>query len=195
VGKIAELCDIPDLASLLAMYFRRISHNIDGIRVQEYPPQHYRLLHVPVLNFQNETEKEIHMIRTSGTKLWRSSKQPRNDSIWVWTGDERRYSSLQGRIPAVLRSLMKVRTPGSVSDSRKCRFRVAIMELLTSEKGGEVQEPHGLVIVRQTTERNLRCISIRDILGRVQLVPESINSNNRWFANSRIDLRTFNLVC
>ncbi|KAI5845798.1 hypothetical protein DFP73DRAFT_526332 [Morchella snyderi] len=73
IGKIAELCDIPDLASLLATYFRPISHNIDGICLQEYPARHY------VLNFQNETEKEIHMIRTSGTKLWRSSKRPRND--------------------------------------------------------------------------------------------------------------------
>lgn len=196
VGKIAEFCDIPDLSLLLTTYFRRISHNIDDIRLPEYPARHYRLLHVPVLNFQNETEKEIQMIRTSGTKLWRSSKQPRNDSIWVWTGDERRYSSLQGRMPAILRSLIKIRTPGSDSESEKwSTFRIAIVELMTPERGGEIQEPHGLVIVRRTAERNLQCISIKDILGRVHLVPESVNSDNRWFVNSRIDLRSFNLVC
>ena len=111
---------------------------------------------------------------------------------------EDQYGALRGHLPGRLMGLFKLRNipKGTV-------HRLAIVQLLQAHDGGKIREARGLVKVsnrhRSTADTrfssvensNFEIVDIGTISGIAHLIPEE---DECWLVNSRIDLRTFNLI-
>jgi len=95
------------------------------------------------------------------------------------------YGALQGRLPARLVALLKIRDYRSDNTVH----RVAGVQMLTPVNTGPISHLYALVTVqmRQDT-RGFTIVDIETILGLVHLILEE---DRRWLVNSLIDLRTF----
>jgi hypothetical protein len=183
---------------LLLDYYRRkssVSLELDVDSVKKFPVEICRLLRVPVENFQDAREVTWHLLRCTGTQLWRSTGQSRNDWVWVDSGNRNIYGALNGFYPARLVSIMKVRelTTGLVD-------RLVLVDRLYVENSGKLSDVTGLVTVTLGTAKGSNgttelVVGIKRIMGMAHLVPETAGRDNkRWYVNNRIDLETFNRI-
>ena len=135
-----------------------------------------------------------HLLRCTGTKLWRSTGRSRNDWVWVDSGNRSIYGALKGFYPARLVSIMKVRELTGLVD------RLVLADRLYVENSGKLSDITGLVTVTLGTAKGPKgtteiVVSIKRIIGMAHLVPETAGTDNkRWYVNNRIDLETFNRI-
>jgi len=98
------------------------------------------------------------------------------------------YGALQGRLPAKLVALFKIR-------DYRCEDRVrrlAGVQFVSAGNSGQISDVHTLVTVQMKEDaREFTVVDIGTILGLAHLIPEG---DRRWIVNSHIDLRTFNEV-
>jgi hypothetical protein len=122
----------------------------------------------------------------------------RNDWVWVSVGMEDQYGALRGHLPGRLMGLFKLR-----NIPKRTVHRLAIIQLLQTHDGGKIREVHGLVKVSNrhrsaadtrvssVNNSNFEVVDIGTISGIAHLIPEE---DGCWLVNSRVDLRTFNLI-
>jgi len=159
----------------------------DHATLRSLPVELLTQLKVQVLTFQEADVYEIHCGRSTGT-LHFENQGSHNDWVWVQAGTEEMYGALRGRLPAKLVALLKIRDPRSEDTVR----RVARVQLLTPVNSGRLSDLHGLVTVQMREDtRGFTIVDIGTILGLAHLIPEE---DWRWLVNSRIDLRTFNVI-
>ena len=75
---------LKNLPDLLHDYYRRkssVDSPIELDKVKQFPVEICRLLRVPVENFKFQDAREVtwHLLRCTGTQLWRSTGQSWND--------------------------------------------------------------------------------------------------------------------
>jgi len=142
---------------------------------------------IPVLVFQQTEILDIHRARYTGALHFRNHAS-RNDWVWVWAGTEEIYGALQGRFPAKLVALFKIRHYSCEDRVR----RLAGIQFVSAVNSGWISDVHSLVTVqRKDDAREFTVVDIGTILGLAHLIPAA---DRRWIVNSRIDLRTFNEV-
>ena len=97
------------------------------------------------------------------------------------------YGALRGRLPAKLLALLKIR---NMHKDTICRL--AGVQLIREVNSGCPSDVQGLVTVHLRDDyRELTIVDIGTILGLAHLILET---DRRWLVNSRIDLRTFNVI-
>ena len=111
-----------------------------------------------------------------------------NDWVWVQVGIEEMYGALRGPLPAKLVALLKIRDYRSDKTVR----RVAGVQILTPVNLRRLSDQHGLVTVQMREDtQGFTIVDIGTILSLVHLIQ---GEDQHWLINSRIDLRTFNMV-
>ena len=71
----------------------------DPTELGSLPVERFSQLEIPVADFQETDRFQIHRAHCTGAKAFRNSG-PRNDWVWVQTGEETNYGDLQGRAVA-----------------------------------------------------------------------------------------------
>lgn len=173
-----------DLQQLLSVRFRHLPD--PDRQIADSTVECFQSLIIPVPNFQGE-EVNSHVARSTGPFLFRN-RQPRADWVWVKRrepSDELR-GSLNGKIPAKLNALFKLRTVGHGV------HLLAHVSLTEAYAGNRPIGPEGMVRVQLVTENNI-LVNIRDITSIAHLVPlEQSTTGMRWLVNNRIDFDTWN---
>jgi len=147
------------------------------------------------IEFQDVREVTWHLLRYTGTELWRSTGRSRNDWVWIDSGNRNIYGALKGIYPAHLVSIMKVRDikTGLVD-------RLVLRDRLNVKISGKLNDITGLVTItlgmaKGPTGTTEIVVGIKGIIGMAHLVPETAGVNNKWwYVNNRIDLETFNRI-
>ena len=142
-----------NLPDLLLNYYRRkssVSQQHDMDLVKQFPVEICQLLCIPVGNFQDAREVTWHLLRCTGTKLWRSTGRSRNDWVWVDSGNRSIYGALKDFYPACLVSIMKVRELTGLVD------RLVLVDRLYVENSGKLSDITGLVTVTLKTAKGLK---------------------------------------
>src|SRR5437899_9168393 len=132
--------------------------------VKQFSVEICRLLRIPVENFQDAREVTWHLLRCTGTKLWRSTGRSRNDWVWVDSGNRSIYGALKGFYLAHLVSIMKVRELMGLID------RLVLVDRLYVENSGKLSDITGLVTVTLGMVKGLKgtteiVVSIKRIMG------------------------------
>jgi len=153
---------------------------------------------VPYTKFQSTKSQEVHILRCTGTRLWRG-KPPRNDYVYLYTGTLglHELQSTHQRIPALLRCLFKIEDHEN--------NRTALLAIVRSLKVDRYHTRLGVIQVSAPPESANQTISfgggktyivpIRAIELPAHLIPLSLSSdNNRWLLNNCVTLETFNLL-
>ena len=194
VGSLYIVIVYITLISLISVFKLNYSPDVEKTDFNSQSYQ-YRLLRIPVKNFQDAREVTWHFLLCTGAQLWRSTGQSRNDWVWVDSGNRNIYGALKGFYPAHLVSIMKVRelTTGSVD-------RLVFVDRLYVENSGKITNITGLVTVTLGTAKGPKAttetiVSIKRIMGMAYLVPETAERDNKHcYVNCRIDLETFNKI-
>ena len=156
----------------------------DAARVCDYPLEAYNTLQVPVWTFDNNGHI-LHRIRCTGPELFRKQER-RHDWVFVRrrpSSPDKIPGSLDGRVPARLNAIFKLRDP-RVNTS----YRLAHVSLLKLMGSPTPDGPEG--IARVGTPMKNHVIKITDIEGMAHLIP--IDLDNLYLVNNRIDQHTWN---
>jgi len=155
--------------------------------LESLPVKRLTQLEIPVLAFQETEIYNIQRGRCIGALNFRNHGS-RNDWVLVLAGTEDMYGALQGRLPAKLVALFKIR-------DYRCEDRVRRLtgvHFVSAVNSGRISDVHSLVTVQMKEDaREFTVVDIGTILGLAYLIPEG---DRRGIVNSRMDLRTFNEV-
>jgi len=155
--------------------------------LESLPVELLTQLEIPVLAFQETEIFDIHRAQYTGALNFRNHGS-RNDWVSLGAGTEDMYGGLQGRLPAKLVALFKIR-------DYRCEDRVrhlAGVQFVSAVNSGRISDVHSLVTVQMKEDtREFTVVDIGTILGLAHLIPEG---DRRWIVNSCINLRRFNEV-
>jgi len=179
------LRNLPDL--LLDDYRQKLlmGREVEIGAVKQFPVEICWLLSVLVENLQDVQEVTWHLLRWTGTQLWRWTERSRNDCVWVDSGNNSIYGALKSIYPARLLSIMKVpllRT-GLVD-------RLVLVDRLYVENSGKLSHITRLVTITVGTTRGPNrtteiVVGIKWMLGMVHPVWETAQIDNKpWYVNS-----------
>jgi hypothetical protein len=207
VNSLKDLCSnlevpVDTMVQRLVKYSRKnlgittsISEEMEQLCL--FPVEQFTQLEIPILTFQETDCYDMHRARCTGKCPFRNGGN-RNDWVWVAVGMEDQYGVLRGHLPGRLMGLFKLR-----NIPKRTVHRLAIVQLLQAHDGGKIKEVHGLVKVSNrhrgaadtrvssVNNPNFEVVDIGTISGIAHLIPEE---DGCWLVNSRIDLRTFNLI-
>ena len=202
-GRRDDVSDVLDFCKVLGMsldqicveWIRYSRHNLPTERrlpeepaiLQLLPVELLTQLEITVLAFQESDVYDIHRARCTGTHRF-LNQESRNDWVCVQAGSEEMYGALRVHLPATLVALFEIR-----ECSHDTVRRVAGVQMLSPVDSGRPPDIHSLVTVQLREDaRELTLVDIGTILGLAHLIPER---DRRWLVNSRIHLRTFNVLC
>jgi hypothetical protein len=193
VNDTAMILGIPDLAVCILRYAK--SNGLTGPKglpegleqLGNCSTQRYKMLRVPVQVFQDPDSYVNHNLRCTGSDCFRGALA-RNDPVWVSVGENvAKTGDLGGKLPALLRGLLKLR------GAKRTSYRIAVVEVLWPMNGGMADPGDTLVRVHRRVYKSatggIWATNIRSILGMAHLVPYG---EGRWLVNNRIDLKTWN---
>ena len=156
----------------------------DAARLQDSCLEAFHTLVVPVLYFDHDGHI-IHKVRCIGPDLFRKKEQ-----LHDWIFVRRRGSSpnkipgsLDGRVPAQLNPLFKLREP--TADNT---YRLADISLLKIIGSQTPDGPEGMSLMGCPITNHV--IRITDIEGMAHLI--AIEPDQLWLVNNRIDQQTWN---
>ena len=167
LDSLANYFSLPDLQSLTADYMMNMSPDAapDAGRLGHYPLEAYNTLQLPVPTFDNNGHI-IHMIRCTGPELFRK-KERRHDWVFVRrrkATNNKISGSLDGKVPARLNAIFKLRDPRVNST-----YRLAHITLLKVIGSQTPDGPEGMPRVGNPTKNHV--IQITDIEGMAHLIP------------------------
>ena len=189
---------IPDLEHTVLEYFRE-NHftydtpgnpSADCLTILAATCEPFFSLQLTLPSFQDD-ETVHHICRATGKRQWRG-KRPRADWVWLNRSLNSRNSTytpggLNGRIPARLNCIFKVKIPGGDQIYR------LVHVTLTSLVGPKtMSNEEGMIKVGLTEWAKNVVVRASDIGGMVHLIP--IEKDRLWLVNNRIDLHTWNLL-
>ena len=191
---LATNYELPDLQALTIKY---LIHNTfkgfpnpdsDAARFINAPLEAFHTLQVPVQTFDNDGHI-IHRVRCTGPNLFRKTEK-RHDWIFVRrrpSSPNKIPGSLDGRVPAQLNALFKLRDTNAHAD--RCHLLAHIS--LTKVVGSQAPDgPEGMC--RVGTPMTNHVIRISDIEGMAHLIP--IEPDRLYLVNNRIDQHTWNEI-
>jgi hypothetical protein len=139
------------MTEFIAEYLKRVcSRKVDAYRIANFRfrifngidlPQEDSLDHSWGNCEELENLQSTNTIRCSGTRDWH--RKPRNECVFVSSGDSSLYSDLKGRMPARIRSIF------SFKDECGKIHRVALVSLFALRNRGKVEKPHGLIVLKE----------------------------------------------
>jgi len=195
IDDAAMALGIPDLAACILRYAK--NNGLTGPKdlpeslkdLSEVRARRYKTLQVPVPVFQDPDSYVSHNLRCTSSECFRGATA-RNDPVWINVGEDvTKTGDLNGRLPAFLRGLLKLR--GGSNNSH----RIAVVEMLWPMNGGIADTCDTLIRVQRRVYKSaaggIWVTNIRSIMGMAHLVPYG---QGRWLVNNRIDLKTWNDV-
>ena len=189
---LAKYYSLPDLQDLTKIYF---IHNdfksspdpaADAAHLQDSGLEAFHTLEVlvPCLDHDGHI---IHKVRCTGSNLFRKKEQCHD---WIFV--RRRASSpnkipgsLDGRVPAQLNALFKLRDPSA--DHTYHLAHISLLEIIGSQIPDELE---GMSRVGCPITNHV--IRMTDIEGMAHLI--AIEPNQLWLVNNRIDQQTWNEI-
>lgn len=203
-----ELSDVDGwIQSFLNVYHNEVYRELLQLdklrRIPLWPCDVFNSLSLGRLRFGSADEEVKLVVRCTGPRAWRKEFSPREDCIYLWTGDARLFGDLKGHLPARLLALFKLK------DAQGRSYRCAVVhtfEPLTAQAGKPAGTAHtdtGLISVGirknpPRTGRSPGCIyivPIKRIMFPAHLIRfDPGEDNTGFFVNNTIDLSTWNEV-
>jgi hypothetical protein len=181
-----------DLADYLLPYFRTELEmpQLDKATVEGFAVTRYKVLTVPVANFQTVGNQEYttHRLLCTGADTFHGAV--RNDFIWMRISDNRKFGDVGDLRPAQLIRILQVRDHQQPDKPR----RVVVVRELKVENNGNCMPGTGLLKVSHIHYRpqqsDLLVASIQTVHSAAHLL--RIPGTQSYYVNNTIDLATFN---
>lgn len=190
---LADQYNLPDLQTLTKRYLIHIYHTSaqptsDATRFKDAPIEAFHTLQIPVPTFDNDGHI-LHNVRCTGPELFRKHEK-RNDWIFVRhrpASLTAKPGSLDGRVPARLNALFKLRDPHTCAETN-ISYRLAHISLLKIVGSTTPDGPEGMARVGLPLKNQV--IGISNIEGMAHLIP--VEPERVYLVNNRIDLHAWN---
>jgi hypothetical protein len=183
-----------DLADYLLPYFRTELGivQLDKATVEGFAVTRYKVLKVPVANFQTVGNQEYttHRLLCTGADTFHGTV--RNDFIWMRISDNHDFGDVGDLRPAQLIRILQVQDPQQPDQLHK----VVVVRELNVENNGNCMPGTGLLKVSdiqyRPQQRDLLVASIQTVHSAAHLL--RIPRTRSYYVNNTINLATFNWV-
>jgi len=194
IQTLQAIYELPDLQTLTGSYLRHnhpliSSEQLDSdvARLMDAPLEAFNTLQVAVPTF-NDDGYNLHRMRCTGPKLFRKQDR-RNDWVFIRrrkaTAGTKVTGGLDGLIPAKLKALFKLRDINANTS-----YRLAHISLLMVVGSPTPDGSEGMVRVGTPLKNHVVRIGV--IKEMAHLI--TINSDNLYLVNNRIDVHTWNEI-
>jgi len=212
---LAEWCAMPkgELQNHIDWCFKRVADFMDYVDHDQYFSRlndakyiWYNAVTIPVTSVECD-KQVVHMVRCTGSTLWRNHKPPRNDTVllWVVTSPDRHFNSTVGQIPAWSKCLFVIKEAESSVEG--------LLALVHTFATGPICQTAGMLIVKERNQPPMQplhdgryhpqsifgvgttsIVPISRIQGAVHLLPLPPQPDSlRCYLSTIIDLNAFNL--